>query len=434
MTNVVILGGGWSGVLLSIKLKQIYPNSKVIVLEKEKEVGGLLRSEVVQNHIIDVGGSHIIFSRDEKILNEILSLISKNYVSNIRKSFVLIDSKFVPYPLENNLYFFSLEERAEALISFLEAFFSFYKGEKPKNLKEWIYGIFGDWIAKKYLEPYNLKVWKRPLEEIDIDWISPGRLPIPDWKDLIRSAIGIQTIGYKEQSIFYYPLRGGIQTLFNALYQKALKFGVKFITNYKIEKIEKKKDYFLINKEYIANKLYSTIPIHNLLKYIENTPENLLKLSSKLDYNKVAVIGIGLKISAPDQHWIYVPDNKIVFHRYAWISNYSPHNSPYGESTLIAEITIPPSHNVDVDKLTLETIDGFLNLEIFKERDILFCKSWIHEYGYPIHTLNRKNILKEIFNWLKDNGIISFGRWGSWEYWNIDRVYSEINKIAGGGI
>ncbi|MEM3479925.1 MAG: NAD(P)/FAD-dependent oxidoreductase, partial [Candidatus Bathyarchaeia archaeon] len=64
----------------------------------------------------------------------------------------------------------------------------------PKNLSEWIYSFFGKWIAERYLVPYNLKIWKRPLEEIDVDWVyTLGRLPIPDWRDVVRSAMGQPT-------------------------------------------------------------------------------------------------------------------------------------------------------------------------------------------------------------------------------------------------
>ncbi|MEM0369005.1 MAG: hypothetical protein QXN57_06145, partial [Desulfurococcaceae archaeon] len=89
----------------------------------------------------------------------------------------------------------------------------------PRNLEEWIYGFFGKWIADKYLVPYNKKIWKRPLNQLDVDWIyTPGRLPVPDWRDVVKSALGIPTIGYSEQAKFYYPARGGIYALFESVY------------------------------------------------------------------------------------------------------------------------------------------------------------------------------------------------------------------------
>jgi len=30
---------------------------------------------------------------------------------------------------------------------------------------------------------------------------------------------------------------------------------------------------------------------------------------------------------------------------------------------------------------------------------------------------------------LKENNIISVGRWGSWHYWNIDMVYRAVSDV-----
>jgi len=188
--------------------------------------GGLLHSEVTDNFVFDVGGSHVIFSRNREVLENMLSLLSGNVVAHERCSFVSLDGMFVPYPFENGIYVLPPEIRAEAFIDFMEAWMSRQSNWRPHNLKEWIYGFFGKWIAKKYLVPYNEKIWKRPLDQIDVEWVfTPGRLPIPDWREIARAAASVPTVGYVEQSRFYYPLRGGIQALYDATLIRAKERG-----------------------------------------------------------------------------------------------------------------------------------------------------------------------------------------------------------------
>ena len=46
------------------------------------------------------------------------------------------------------------------------------------------------------------------------------RIPQPPVEDIIKSAKGIKTEGYKHQLYFDYPKRGGIQSLFDAFLNK----------------------------------------------------------------------------------------------------------------------------------------------------------------------------------------------------------------------
>jgi protoporphyrinogen oxidase len=428
MVDFIILGGGWAGAVFALELKHNFPNAEVVVLEKSNILGGLLRSICINNHIFDVGGSHVIFSRNRNVLNQMLSFLDKDSISHQRKTYVLLGSIFVPYPFENGLYVLPPEERTEALISFLEVSLSRDTNWAPKTFKDWIYGFFGKWIAEKYLIPYNQKIWKRPLDEMDVDWVyTPGRLPIPDWRNMVKSAIGIPTIGYVEQSMFYYPKHGGIQALLDSVVEKAKSLGIKFVTSVKVSEIKRSNNEWVVDDKFKAKKLISTIPLKELLKALD-APNFIIKASEELDYNKVAVVGIALKKTAPKQHWIYVPKSDIIFHRYAWISDYSPKNAPNGESTILAEITLPPNTKTTIQELTHNVLADLEKLGVLKRDEILFTKAWLHEYGYPIYKVGHKEKRETIMTWLKEQNIITIGRWGSWHYWNMDKTYEEVLK------
>ncbi|MCX6686325.1 MAG: NAD(P)-binding protein, partial [Methanoregula sp.] len=64
--TTAILGGGLTGLTLARLLHE--RDDDVIVLEAEPEYGGLCRTNVENGFTFDIGGSHIIFSRDTEVL------------------------------------------------------------------------------------------------------------------------------------------------------------------------------------------------------------------------------------------------------------------------------------------------------------------------------------------------------------------------------
>lgn len=426
--DVIVLGCGWAGILAAYKLAKY--NATVLCLEKEQKPGGLLRSEHYRSFVIDIGGSHVIFSKDDRVLNALIELLEANVVRNARSSFIDLGGKLIPYPIETGLYMLPPEDRFEAVKSFLENMLSQYRDFEPKNLLEWIYYAFGSWIAKNYLEPYNRKLWKRPLDQVSLDWISiPGRLPLPDWKEVIKAAVGLPSTGYKEQAVFYYPARGGIEALFNSVYEKALSLGVRTLTNVSLQSLKVVNDGVIVNNTFKARKyLINTTPLPDLVKAFERD-DYVAAYLEYFDYNKVVVIAVGVNRPAPPHHWIYVPDERAVFHRYAWTSNYSPNNAPAKRSLALLEITVQKNENITRD-LTARALRDFLKLTNLDEDDIIFVKTYVNEYGYPIHTLKIKEVRGVILKWLKERKIISIGRWGSWTYWNMDRVYRNVEDTV----
>ena len=431
MVRVGCLGFGWAGVLAAWFLVKRYPQAEIIAIDASQKLGGLMRSEVINGFTFDIGGTHVIFSRNRTILKEIISLLKRNYIKHERRAFVLFENEYyVPYPFENGIYVLPPEVRAELIADFITAQLELTRNPDwhPRNFEEWIVKTFGKSIAEKYLIPYNEKIWKRQLNQISADWVFiPGRLPRPDVRNLIRSVAGIPTIGYVENAYFYYPARGGIQALYNSVLNRVKRESryIKIIIGERIEKIKRIGNEYIINDRYRVDKIISTIPILELVKAID-APEDVIKAASRLDYNQVVVVGLALSEPAPSQHWVYVPEKDVVFHRYAWISNYSPNNAPQDKSAIIAEITVPKERHVDLERIVEEAIEGFERLGIFSKVNISFVKVWHHTYGYPVHGLDHVKTRQIVINWLERHGVKTIGRWGQWRYWNMDKVYENV--------
>lgn len=434
MVKYGILGGGWAGLLIADAIKREFPNAEIDIIEKSapEELGGLLRSVTIDGFTYDIGGPHILFSRNKKTLDSILKILDGNDKMMERKNYIHFDGKLIPYPFENGIYMLPERERAEIGYGIVNNLIRI-KGDKdwsPDTFYDWIYGIFGEEMGTRYLEPYNRKIWKRDLTNFDADWVfTPGRLPLPDLKDIIYSISGISTVGYKEQANFYYPRTGGIQTLYDSLKAKIQRKGIKIITETEISKIEQEESGgWTLNESHKYDKIVNTLPLTILLKVL-NSPPEVMEVSKKLDHNRVMVVGYALDQEAPDRIALYVPDKEVIFHRYTWMSNLVS-GSPSGKSNIIVEVTWPKDLEMDPDYIVRSTTEGLLKLGIISSREkIIHTNYWVHEFGYPVYIKGHSKVREEIFTYLDRIGVKSVGRWGSWHYWNTDKVFEAVERI-----
>jgi len=116
--KTAVLGGGLTGVTLARLLHE--RGDDVTVLERGETIGGLCRSKTEAGFTFDIGGSHIIFSRDAEALSFMLSALGGNADRRKRNTKILYKGRYVKYPFENGLMdlpaedrFFCINERTE---------------------------------------------------------------------------------------------------------------------------------------------------------------------------------------------------------------------------------------------------------------------------------------------------------------------------------
>ena len=305
--TTVILGGGLSGLTLARLLKE--QGQDVIVLEAEQDYGGLCRSTTEQGFTFDRGGSHIIFSRDTEVLEFMRRMIAGNEQRNNRNTRIFYKQQYVKYPFENGLSDLPPEDRFFCINGFIKNLIAVEKGEvpAPENFREWIYFTFGKGIAECYMVPYNEKIWKFPTDHMSHHWVD-GRIPRPPVEDIIRSAIGIETEGYTHQSVFSYPLDGGIEALVRAI-ARPIEHDIR--AGFKVTSIKKSGNQWQISngKEVIlADKCICTMPVQHLLACLTGVPVEVKNAVQALKYNSLVCVNIGIRGAVPPISWLYVPD------------------------------------------------------------------------------------------------------------------------------
>ncbi len=437
--RICIVGGGLAGLSASYHLvKQGIKD--IVVLEATERPGGLLKSEQVTGFTFDTGGSHILFSRDKSVLQEMLSLLDGNYFTHRRNTKIYYKGQFVKYPFENGLKDLPPEERYECLRDMISNYIKRVKGElsPPKNFYEWIRYVFGDAIAEKYLIPYNLKIWKTDLRKITLDWVG-GRVPNPPIDDVIKAAVGLDVEGYKHQLIFHYPKYGGIQALSDGLVRTLRHSGVRIETNSRVHKITRDGTKLVVeygNSKVKCDLVIYTAPLSRSGKILKPILGNSADELSDLRTIPVAVVGIGVRGKGVPYHWIYFPDKNFMFHRVAVISNFSHHNAPPESAAIIAEVSFRSESemdSIDDGNLISDVIQGLSDAGIIEKKDVVVSKVWRWRDAYVLYDETRSRVLSEVIPALESEMIYPHGRFGSWEYLNMDMVYAKsaalVNRI-----
>ncbi len=421
--KTAILGGGLTGITLARLLHE--KGDEVAVLEREKEYGGLCRSMKDSGFTFDIGGSHIIFSRDSQVLTFMREALGKNSQQNKRNTKIFYKGLFIKYPFENGLYELPKDDLYLCINEFIKTLIAVEKGElpPPSNFHEWVNYTFGKGIADLYMIPYNEKIWKYPTERMSMHWVD-GRIPRPPVEDVIKSAVGIETEGYTHQSVFSYPLREGIEAMVRGI-AKPIEENIQ--TGFHVSSVRNENGKFIISngsRKITAGRLVSTIPLQELLHCLTGVPEPVRKACSELKYNSIACIFLGIKGKVPDISWMYIPEKELgLFNRISFPSNYSPHVAPDGHSSILIEITYREGdeasamHDRDIIDHVVRALE---NMKIIRRNDVVYSALMRQKYAYVIYDLAYLRNIAMVKEYCAAMGIGLVGRFAQFEYLNMD--------------
>ncbi len=131
-----------------------------------------------------------------------------------------------------------------------------------------------------------------------------------------------------------------------------------------------------------------------------------------------------------DKHWLYFPEAKFVFNRASFPMNFSEHTTPRGRSSILVEVTQREA-GIDPERIREQVIEDLTKTNIITEEDeIELCDTSSHKYAYVIYDLDHKKNVGIIHNYLESVNIIPIGRFGEWEYFNMDKAIMSGKKAA----
>lgn len=430
--KTLILGAGLSGISTAYFLQQYEKYNDITILEKEETPGGLCRSIHKDGYIYDVG-PHILFSKDKEMLNLMLSVLDeKNDLKRSNK--ILYKGKQVQYPFENDLSKLPEEDLNYCINAFNH---NPYEDYEASNMIQFFLKTFGEGITNCYLRPYNEKIWKYDPAFMNTSMVD--RIPKPTQEEIRRSAAGETVDGYVHQLYFSYPANGGIEAVPNGFLKHldsskcAVKCGSEVI---RVEKVDGR--YSVSTKDgsrYVADLIISTIPVQQLTAAYAAATTELKHCVNDLRYNSITISFIKTPYDLCGENYAYmIPDKNVVFHRISKMDFLGDAYHHKGEATFMVEVTYRANDQVDLmseDVFRQNVAQGMVDIGFAKRaEDVSFIDITKYEYAYVIYDLNHTRNMEKIRSFYQSAGIILNGRFGNFEYWNMDRILRESFELS----
>jgi UDP-galactopyranose mutase len=296
---------------------------------------------------------------------------------------------------------------------------------EPSNFEEFIYRVWGAGIARHFAIPYNRKLWKVPLREMETSWLG-GRVPLPDLEEMIDGALSPVPKPMGPNARFGYPLRGGFQALMDG-FLPHLRSEVRLETE-AVRLVPSRRAVMLHDGSTLPYEaVISTIPLPRLIRLMgPEAPPEVRDAASGLRHLSVRCVNLGVgRADLTDKHWIYYPEETI-FHRVFVQGNASPHCNPPGGCGLTCEITYSKDHPLPLegDDLVRRCIDDCRHVGLIGKHDPIWtaCEADL-PYGYVVYDHERRERVDHIRAWLLERDVFLAGRFSEWEYYNSDHAF-----------
>lgn len=422
---ILIAGGGLAGLSAAYHLQE--RGAKYLLLERERELGGLCRSLRHGGYTFDYSG-HLLSFQDPEVLSWVSQLMEGRLSSFERRSSVFIGDRFIPYPFQAHLGALPPDVRDECLVDFvLESLRGHAPSDPPHDFVTWIKRTFGKGMGRHFFFPYNEKLWGIPLKEIDpreLLW----SIPRPTLPQVVEGALGIQNKGMGYNPLFYYPADGGIGELPRAIAQWLP--GMK--TGCQIQQVRWRERVALTNQgeEMHYEAMISSVPLFRLLNMLAPIPNGLEAAGASLRWVPIRVLNLGVRRrDVSDQHWVYFPEGKYPFFRVGCYSSFGPHLVPEGSSSLYVEVA---DHAVSQGENWIEAcLRGLVRCGILWDlEEVEVVVPLELPVAYVIHDWARSEWLPKIRDFLEGQGIYTVGRFGTWGYGTMEQALIQGRDVA----
>lgn len=432
--HALVIGAGLSGLSAAYHLELI-EGGDYLVLERNQEIGGLARTETYKGFSFD-HSIHILYTRDAYAADLICNkLLAANLSKQERESYCYTSGVYTEYPYQVNSYGLPAEVIAENILGLIEAYYELPQEVPPSDFEAWIYRTFGRGIAEHFMLPYNRRQWAWDLKAMNYDWIAE-RVPMPKIEDVLLGALKPPERKYGPNREFWYPIEGGIESLPQGFLRYLPEERV--LLNVRVVAIDASRHKVILSdgRSIRYEWLISTMSLPLLINMLgENIPKEVVAAAASLKHNIVHTINIGLDgtslgLERP-MHWIYFPDEGTIFHRISFPHHFSEWMVPLGCCSIQAEISESAYRSIDESVLVQETLDGLVRVGILSENEILpssrggrvlFTKTMSLNPAYIIYDLAHSMNTRIIKSYLRSLNIETRGRFGEWEYFNMDNA------------
>lgn len=412
--DLLVIGGGIEGLTLAELAAR--NDERFLVVEKENEPGGLVRSFEQDGFYFDCAG-HLLHTTNQNLVDYLDKNLTVPLVRIQRQARIYSQGVFTQYPFQTNLYGLPEEVIRECRAGL----------EKVQGIpiddscfENWCLTVFGDGIAERFMIPYNTKLYRTPLKELTCDWVNRF-IPKPTLEEFDRGAREprVSEAGYN--SFFYYPAKGGIHALVHMLTDKFPAGSI--VTGTRVERLDIEDRCAILSdgREVRYTKAVSTIPLPELGTLVSDQfPREFRDAIDRLRWVGVYCQNIGFEGPSLDPaQWVYFPEETPAFYRCGSYHNILPQLTPDGCISFYVEYSYDPD-NPGRFPSPEQTVEELKSVGLIDDRHRLRSVYPVDiPYAYVVFNHNRAAALKTIFGFLRPMGVYPAGRYGRWIYSSV---------------
>lgn len=415
--EVAILGGGVAGLGAALRAREL--DLKAVIFEARNSAGGLLDNFEVNGFRFDYA-VHLSFATEEKVR----SIFDKaGYLTHPADSKCFENDRWLKHPVQNNLSPLSPADKVELIESFLA---------RPQELagddyESWLRHQYGDKIAERYPIRYTRKYWGVEARQLSTSWIG-NRMRRAELNEILFGAFSSETPNTYYTKEMRYPKTGGYKSFIRPLIDESdIRLNHRMIS---ID-LDQRAIEFSNGNKVVFEKLVSSLPLPVIANAIKNVPDQVRAAADGLVATSIDLVSVGFKRVVTNDLWFYIYDDDVLASRAYSPSVKSPDNAPAGCSSLQFEIYSRGTASIhDSESLKENVIFALEKMGIASASDIAVIDHRRIKFGNVIFEQGMEERRAIVLDWMKNNGIESCGRFGTWDYlWSNQSLLSGYSAL-----
>ena len=239
-----------------------------------------------------------------------------------------------------------------------------------------------------------------------MEWLE-GKLPMPRLLEIITSNISRQEEGQMVHSNFFYPKEEGSQFIVDRLAQ-----GLSIQCNKPIDFIQTTGTKNVLFDEEFDTVIY-TGDIRKLPDMLKRSDGEMHLFNKEIKHLRSnGTSSVLCTCDANDLSWLYIPEPIYKAHRIIYTGNFSSTNNTSESTRTSCTVEFSGICSCEEMKEELKKMPGNLTPISFNNEP----------NSYVIQDTATREIVKEYKQYLSTFGIHLLGRFGEWEYYNMDKA------------
>jgi len=428
-----IIGAGPAGLGAALELVK-HGVTNIVLVEKNKSVGGLARTDNFDGVRFDIG-PHRFFTKNREINKIWHDTLGTDFQPVSRLTRIFYRNRYFNYPIKpQDILKLGPGESFNAVLSFISS--QMRKKDSVITFEDWVTQKFGRKLYETFFKTYTEKVWGIPCSQIGAEWVDQ-RIKGLDALEVIKNAFlggrneKIKTLAEK----FDFPVFGAGQ-MYETLCDRLVSQGAELMLNSTVVRYNRKDntiESINVNDSgrrqlcITAKQFFSSIPLAHFFAMLNPLDsDEINKAAGMLRYRDHITVDLLVKNESlfPDQ-WIYVHSPDVQMARIANYKNFSKAMvADKNESTLSVEYFVFKDKGLwkeSNESLAQLAISELEKMGLAKKRDVE--KYWVvrETEAYPVYYIG----LQEHYNVLRLRidqfaNFYSIGRAGMHRYNNQD--------------